>query len=98
MRSNGVKNRTHQDNLFIVAYLYLKFIYLTYLKMPFRNRTSITRLIREYKMSAYLPLGAESSTSRISGFLISDFFRSRVIAFSTIPPMSKDRSVGAKDV
>jgi len=31
VRSNGVKNRTHQDNLFIVVYLYLKFIYLIHI-------------------------------------------------------------------
>lgn len=63
----------------------------------FRNRVSAARLCA--KTSAHLPLEeAEASISKTSGFLISDFFWSGVIAFSTMLPRSRStkRFVGTK--
>lgn len=45
------------------------------------------KLIRDHikkETLVYLPFGGEGSTSKTSGLLISDFFRSRVMPFSTM--------------
>lgn len=67
--------------------LYLSIFHLIHL----RNSLEIASPLRDFvvvkQWSAHLPLEeAEVSISKASGFLTSDFFRSGVIAFSTISP------------